>query len=258
MHSLSLAELLPANVFAVTLVLSRMAGAVMFLPGFGDLYVPTRVRASFALLLTLVVTPTVAPLLPPQPTSGLGVFACVLDESFIGLFIGLSARVLLAALETAGAIIAMQSSLSSAIVFNPGANHAETLPASLLGGISLVLMFSMNLHYFLLVGLVNSYQAFPATGVPPFDDLSAAMVKLVSVGFVIAIRIAAPYMILGTLFYVGLGLTGRIMPQLQIFFIGLPLQIMGALVMLSITVSASVLWFLGSFQALLTNLTRGP
>jgi flagellar biosynthetic protein FliR len=105
----------------------------------------------------------------------------------------------------------------------------------------------------LLTGLVDSYQSFPAGEVPPLDDLSQAMVRLVSLGFVISIEIAAPYVILGTLFYVGLGLIGRLMPQLQVFYVALPLQIFGGLAMLMFTISAVMLWFLGTFEQVYRN-----
>ena len=168
------------------------------------------------------------------------------------------ARVLLASLETAGAVIATQSSLSSAITFDPGSQRNETLPASLLGALALVLIFALNLHHMLLIALVDSYQTFPAGEVPPLDDMSRAMVRLVAQGFVISLEISAPYIILGTLFYLALGLIGRIMPQLQIFYIGLPLQIMGGLAMLMVTIGAAVLWFLGIFAELLGNFMGMP
>jgi flagellar biosynthetic protein FliR len=255
MHNYTIEQLLPANVFALLLVATRMAGALTFLPGFGDAYVPVRIRAVLAFGITIVVTPVLAARLPPEPKDFADLSALIVTEAFIGGFIGLVARVLLASLETAGAIIATQSSLASAITFDPGSQRNETLPASLMGVMALVLIFALNLHHVLLTGLVESYEAFPAGAMPPFDDMSQAMVRLVAEGFVIALEISAPYIVLGTLFYLSLGLMGRIMPQLQIFYIGLPLQIMGGLTMLMVTISAAVLWFLGTFEELLRNIT---
>lgn len=255
MHSYPIEQLLPANVFALVLVLTRMAGAITFLPGFGDAYVPVRIRAALALTLTIIVAPVVADRLPAEPNDAAAMSGMVITEAFIGGFIGLVSRVLLGSLETAGAIIATQSSLASAITFDPGSQRNETLPASLMGALALVLIFALNLHHMLLTGLVDSYQVFPAGGPPPLDDMSQAMIRLVAQGFVISLEIAAPYIILGTLFYLALGLVGRLMPQLQIFYIGLPLQIMGGLVMLMVTISAAVLWFLGTFEEILKNFT---
>ncbi|MEA2755544.1 MAG: flagellar biosynthesis protein FliR [Aliidongia sp.] len=255
MHSYTLEQLLPANVFALLLVVTRIAGALSFLPGFGDAYVSVRVRVVLAVTITLVVTPLLADHLPAEPGDFAVLSALIATEAFIGSFIGLIARVLLGSLETAGAIIATQSSLASAITFDPGSQRNETLPASLMGALALVLIFALNLHHMLLAGLVDSYQAFPAGEVPPLDDMSRAMVRLVAQGFVIALEIAAPYIILGTLFYLALGLVGRIMPQLQIFYLGLPLQILGGLTMLMVTIGAAVMWFLGTFADVMRNFT---
>ncbi len=258
MHSYQFLQLLPANAFALLIVLCRVSGAVAFLPGFGEAYVSVRVRAALAALITLVVTPVVADTLPPEPDNVLRLTALIIGEAFIGTFIGLMARVLLGSLETAGAIIATQSSLASALTFNPGAQTQETLPAGLFGALAVVLIFALNLHHMLLIGVVDSYHTFRPGVAPPFDDLSRAMVRLVAQGFVISIQLASPYIILGTLFYIALGLISRVMPQLQVFYIGLPLQITGGLTMLALTVSASMLWFLGTFQALLTSFTYTP
>jgi flagellar biosynthesis protein FliR len=255
MHDYSLAQLLPANVFALLLVACRIAGAISFLPGFGDAYVTARIRVVLVFTITLVVTPVLADHLPAEPKDFAVLAGLIATEAFIGTFIGLIARVLLGSLETAGAIIAMQTSMASAITFDPGSQRNETLPASLMGVLALVLIFALNLHHMLLIGLVDSYQTFPAGEVPPLDDMSRAMIRMVAQGFVIALEIAAPYIILGSLFYFALGLVGRIMPQLQIFYIGLPLQIMGGLTMLMVTIGASVLWFLGVFAETLQNFT---
>jgi flagellar biosynthetic protein FliR len=253
MHNYALEQLLPANVFALVLVLSRIAGAITFLPGFGDSYVSVRMRVVLAATMTLVVTPVLADRLPAEPKDIATLSALIVTEAFIGSFLGIIARILLASLETAGAVIAMQSSLANAITFDPGSQRSETLPASLMGALALVLIFALDIHHLLLTGLVDSYQSFPAGEIPPLDDLSQAMIRLVSLGFVISIEIAAPYVILGTLFYVGLGLIGRLMPQLQVFYVALPLQIFGGLAMLMFTISAVMLWFLGTFEQVYRN-----
>src|SRR5271156_6964491 len=99
MHSYPLEQLLPANVFALLLVASRIAGAISFLPGFGDAYVPVRVRAALAFAIPIVVTPILADHLPAEPKDFAAMEALVAGEAFIGSFIGLVARVLLASLE---------------------------------------------------------------------------------------------------------------------------------------------------------------
>jgi len=254
MTSYALKDLLPANIFAVLLVMCRVGAAITWLPGFGASYVPSRVKIVLALFIALFVTPVLADSLQPSPKNLAGLVSLMVIELVVGSFIGLYANLLVLALEAAGGIIAMQSSLASAIVFNPGEQKQETLPASLFGTLVIVMIFAVNLHHMLLEAVVQSYEAFPAGSVLPMGDLAQAMVRIVSIGFQISIQIAAPYIIVGTVFYVALGLIGRVMPQLQIFYVGLPLQILGGLSMLLITIPTSMLWFLGTFQNLIMGL----
>ena len=142
----------------------------------------------------------------------------------------------------------LQSSLANALVFDPGAAQPQTLPAGMFGLLSVVLIFVTGSYGFLLKAIVDSYAAFPAGALPPFDDMSQAIVHLASRSFQISVELAAPFLIIGTLFYILLGLIARIMPQLQVFYIALPLQLIGGLSMLALLVSGSMLWFLGEFR----------
>ncbi len=255
MTTYPLQQLLPANLYVYALVFSRVGAAIGLLPGIGDAYVPPRVRMVAALTISILVAPLLAPQLPAEPKNFMLMFTQMLGEISVGLFIGLTARIILATLETAGAIIALQSNLSSALVFNPGANHPETLPASFYGAFAVVMMFVTNTYGMLLQAIVDSYNTFTPGTFPPFDDMAHSMVRLVSHTFTLAVELAAPYLILGTMFYVVLALIARIMPQLQVFYVAMPLQIMGGLVMLTLTVSSSILWFLGAFEGMMRNLT---
>ena len=110
----TLAEFLPANVFAVMLVFVRIGGAIMLLPGFGDAYVPARYRLLLAIFLSLILTTSLAPLLPPAPAQPAALVVLLGGEIAIGLFFGVVARTLLAALDIAGNIISFQLGLSAA------------------------------------------------------------------------------------------------------------------------------------------------
>ena len=258
MTTYSLEQLVPAVVWTFFLVFCRMAAAVGFLPGFGDAYVNVRARLVVAAAISAAVTPVIQADygVPAEPQNVLRMFALMFDEIFIGSFLGLMARVLLASLETGGAIIAMQTSLASAITFNPGQTSPETLPASLLSAMAVVLIFVTGIDHILIRSIVDSYAAFPAGGVPPFADLSNAMAHLVARGFLISVELAAPFLIIGTVFHVAQGLISKIMPQLQVFYIGLPLQVLGGLVIIGLTLPPLLYWFLGQYVDVLTSITH--
>jgi len=246
-----LAQLLPANIFAGLLVFSRVGSALMLLPGFGDLYVPARWRLLLGAGLSLLLAAVLAPELPVLPTQPAALVALLFSEIVVGLFLGTIARVLLAALETAGGIVSMQLGLSSAQVFNPAMQQQSVITGTIMVTLGVLLIFATDTHHLLLRAVVDSYTLFQPGRLPPVDDLSAAMTKIVAASFKLGLELAAPFVIGGTLFFAALGLLARLMPQFQVFFVVVPLQIALGLALFGLTLAAMMHWFLEGFTGTL-------
>jgi flagellar biosynthetic protein FliR len=73
--------------------------------------------------------------------------------------------------------------------------------------------------------------------------------QFVSNSFKLGVQIAAPFIVYGLVYQIGLGFMQRLMPQLQLFFVAMPLQIMMALFVFMTTLSAMMLWFLDHFES---------
>ncbi|MGB1548273.1 MAG: flagellar biosynthetic protein FliR, partial [Alphaproteobacteria bacterium] len=85
-------------------------------------------------------------------------------------------------------------------------------------------------------------------------DFAHTMTFMVAQSFVLAAEIAAPFLVIGMVFYLGLGLLGRLMPQVQVFFIAMPVQIGIGLMILALTSIAAFGWFLDQFREHFGNL----
>lgn len=247
-----LAQFLPANLFGALLIFARIGTAMMLLPGFGEVYVPQRYRLLLALILSALLLPILAPLLPVMPESPAELVLVVGAEIAIGAFIGSLTRLLLAALETAGQVISIQAGLSNAQIFNPLQASQSAIPSALYSMLGILLVFVTNTHHMMLRGLLDSYMIFTPGHLPPLEDLSQTVAHGVAGSFRLAIEIAAPFIVLGTAFFIGLGLIGRLVPQLQVLFVSQPLQIMGGLLLLAVVMSAGMGWFLDGFVQQLT------
>jgi flagellar biosynthesis protein FliR len=252
-----LQQLLPENVFALMLIFARIGTALMLLPGFGEVYVMQRFRLLLGFLVSLLLTPILAPLLPPLPGSAVKLVDIVGSEVVIGLFLGTVSRILLAALDTAGTVASFQLGLSAAQIFNPMVASQGSLPSTLYSLLGVLLIFLTDLHHMLLRALVDSYDVFAPGVLPPLNDLSDMIARSVAGAFVIGIEMAAPFILLGLVFFVALGIVGRLVPQLQIMFVTLPLQIMGGLFALVFVLAAGMQWFLDAFQREFITLTGG-
>jgi flagellar biosynthesis protein FliR len=246
-----LEQLLPANVFAAMLVFSRVGSAVMLLPGFGEFYVMQRYRLLLALLISALLTPVLAPALPPLPADVASLLGLVGGEVVIGAFLGTVSRILLSALDTAGTLISFQTGLSAAQIFNPMAATQGTVTASFYSVLGVLLMFVTDLHHLLIRAVVDSYDVFVPGTLPAVGDLSDM------VAFRLGFEIATPFILLGTLFFVAVGIIGRLVPQLQLVFVTQPLQIVGGFVVLGLVLSTGMEWFLSSFAQQFIALVGG-
>ena len=75
--------------------------------------------------------------------------------------------------------------------------------------------------------------------------------------FVIAVKVAAPLLVIGFLFYVGIGLLARLMPAMQVFFVALPLQMVLGFWILMVGMSTMMLWYLEFFEERVTGMFPG-
>ncbi len=242
-----LERLLALEAFSYLLVFSRLGTAVMLMPGVAEAFVPARVRLLVALTVTVVMYPVVAPLLPSTPNAFIAVLLLIFGEVTIGLFIGSVARILATALTTTGTIMAFLTGFANATLFNPMIQDQGALTSVFLSLLGTLLIFATGLHHLMFAALMDSYTMFIPGAPLPLDDLSEAMSRLVAGSFKLGVQLAAPFILVITLFYICLGILARLMPQFQVFFVGLPLQIMLGLIIMVVSISAIMMWFLEYF-----------
>ena len=151
--------------------------------------------------------------------------------------------------QTAGSIIAAQISLANALSFDAISAQQGALPANFLTMMGVVLLFVTDLHHILLMGVAASYETFPPGAALPTDGFAEVIATLVADGFAIGLSLAAPFVLVGVTVTLGMGVLSRLMPQVQVFFIVMPLQIMLAFVIMMMVLGATMMWFLEHFES---------
>lgn len=243
-----LEQFLVSGVFSFMIVFMRFGTAVMIMPGIGDSFVPGNVRLMFALGFSLVLTPVIQPFVP-YPIPAFGILITLLAVELItGLFIGTIARILMMAMDTAGMFISLASGISNAQVFNPSMAVQGSIFGAFLSVAGVTVLFATNLHHLLIHGLVESYHMFPIGGVPDTGSMAELVTRAVSASFLTGFQIAMPFMVVSLVLYVGMGVLSRLMPQIQVFMIAIPVQIMLALVIFAITLSSMMLFFVTRYE----------
>jgi flagellar biosynthetic protein FliR len=183
--------------FAFMLVLCRCGAAIMLLPALGESDPPVMLRAGLALAVAFLLVPVVAPLLPKEPSSFLGLAGMVASEILVGGLLGWLARLTALALAGAGQLISVMTGQSSVLQQDP-----------LLGAQTAIIGRLFN--------------------------LAEIAVRTVGSSFDLALRLAAPFVLMSMLWQAGLGLLARLVPQIQVYFASLPGQLLGGLLLLAL------------------------
>ena len=217
------------QVFAAGLVFARLGAIVMLIPGYGESFVPVRIRLSLALLLALVLFPIVGPTVPAIPATVSGLAGAIIKEPLIGMMIGAILRFFMSSLATAGELVSIQTTLGFAQTANPTQAAPSTTLGTFLGIMGIVLIMTTNLHHMFISAIVRSYTIFPFTRDIQVADANALAVQTVGRSFALGLQLAAPVVAFSLIFNVATGLVGRVMPQFQIFFVASPLMVLTGL-----------------------------
>ena len=247
---------LPVLAAAFLLTFARVGTMVMLLPGVGELNLPARVRLTIALMLTAILLPLHEKAYTVDLTALGPVLTMMSQEIVIGAVIGLTARLAISALQVAGSVIAQQLGLGFVTAIDPTQNQQGMLVGNFLTLLGITLVFATNMHHLVIAAMNDSYAIFEPGEMPLVGDAAQHVTRIAATAFRIGIQLSAPFLVFGLLFNLGLGVLSRLMPQMQVFFIGLPLSIMLGLVLLLLVIGAMMGTFVGYLEGVLGALAR--
>ena len=232
------------------IVFLRVGSFMALVPGFGERSVPVRVKLGLAIAFTCVVAPAVAESLPDAPVNLVTGAFLLLQETMIGLSLGLVVRCGLLAVEMAGSWAAQSSSLSQ--MFGVA---GEPMPAMshLFVAAALALAMIGGLHVKLAAALILSYDALPAGQMPQAILIEKWGVSQIAGAFNLAFSLSAPFVIAALIYNVALGFINRAMPALMVSFVCAPALTAGALVLLAITAPLMLAIWWHTFADLLAD-----
>ncbi len=226
-------ELAAGLVFPLFLVFCRLGAALVVFPALSDDAIPPRARLLVALGASTLMYPLLAPSLPTLPPSTGEMVLLILAELVMGLLLGLGARLFMAALSLAGELIAFAAGLQAATLFDPGSNSSSGAPTIFLTLTGGMLVLALGLHHDLIRAVASSYVSFPVGQLPPVGDILTAVVQIFAEFSALGLQLAAPVVVAGLLTTALFGLLNRLIPQLQVFFVSVPLTVIIALLMLA-------------------------
>ena len=217
------------------LVFARLGTIMMLVPALGEQAIPSRLRLTFALAFAFILYPLVLPQLGPVPDTVAGLAAALGHELAVGFILGGLLRLILTATQVAGAVIAYQMGLSMAQTSDPTQPGVQgAIVGNFLALLGVTLIFATDMHHMLLAGVYESYAYFPPDAPLMLGDAADMAVRIVAQAFMVGVQMSAPLLVFGLVFYLGLGILGKLMPQIQVFFMAMPANIIIGLILFAL------------------------
>ena len=238
------------QVWAGGLIFARIAAILMLIPGFGEAYVPPRVRLSLALVVSLALWPVVRGVLPGLPDSLGLMVGWIIREVVVGLMIGLLLRMFMTALSTAGEIVSLQTTLSFAQTANPMQAQPGTTIAAFLTLLGVTLLFATDTHHLFIAGMVGSYQLIAPAKPLMMADFTQMAVRTLGDSFMLGVQLAAPVLVFALVFNLASGLVARVMPAFQVYFAAAPLSVILGLSIFALSLGALGTVFIDRYRRL--------
>ena len=215
-------------------VFLRISAFLLVLPFFTMANFPVMMRVALGGLAAILL----APLLPPFAANHLDFFSLLgvmFQEVSVGLLLGFVARLIFFSVELAGNLIATEMGLNMAAVLDPVSSQSEQMPSTMLSLLATLVMLTLNLHHWMLLGFVRTYAVLPVGAA----HLSAALFELLVTRtgdiFLVALQIAAPVMAVSFVVTVVFALLGRAVPQMNVFSESFGFRIVAGLVVFGFT-----------------------
>ena len=227
-------ELMTEKLLGFVLVLTRISAFFLVLPVFGWKSIPVRIKVAMTMLMAIFFSMITPLAIDPRRVSVLEAILLVADEAIYGLALGLVVTLVFSVVKFSGRIVERQMGLAMAQILDPLTGERSQPLASLLEMIFIILFFSANGHHLFLLIISRSYETFPAGSIPTMPVLVGGIVNAGSILLMAGLRLAAPMLAAFLVLMVVLAVLARIVPEMNILFISLPLRVGLGLLMVAI------------------------
>lgn len=221
------------------LAFSRILAILVHVPVLGGQSIPNQVRIGLGFVLAMVLI-SWQPLPPEAPAVGFIAYAIAIGkEIFLGTLIGFSADLVFGAIQMAGAAMGLGSGFESSRIFNPAMGEAGSAFDQIFIMTAAMVFLVIDGHHLVLIAIQRTFDVIPVSGSLPLDNLDT-VVSATSAFIAAGIHLALPVMTAVILTDLALGLLARVAPQVQVYFLGLPVKVVVALLAMSMTFAVAI------------------
>jgi len=246
-------DALPIDAATFLILFARVGAVLMLLPAFSEDSVPVQTRLLMALGFSIGMYGLLAPKVAPFAVSQAALPMIVISEMLVGIAMGMIVKILFSAAAMAGSIASMQIGLASALVMDPSQGGQSSLLSRLIGVAALIVCMAAGVHHLWIASITQSYALFPVGGLPPAQDFAMLAVRVLGQATSLGVSLAAPFLIYGAIFNLGLGLAARVAPAIQVFFITQPLNLVLGVALLAMVLGTMLTGFAAAMTAFMQN-----
>lgn len=233
------------------LVVGRMGGFVMSAPILGSSSIPGQIKVALVLTLSFLLFPgaSVSPGISFPPH----IVNCVLyliSEIGLGFAVGYTVRLIFVGIQLSGQIIGLQMGLGLAQFLDPQSTTQTSVISQFQHVLAMMIFISLNAHYFCLIAMMDSFNILPLGGFFFSNHFVKELISAVGRVFSIALQAGVPVILTLLLIQIVMGIVSRVIPQINIFMISLPLKIGVGLLLIGL----SMPYFLNFMEDLSVNL----
>ena len=210
----------------------RLTGLMLFAPFFGSMVIPVRVKAIFVLAVTVLLFPSVSREIVTPPLAAWPMV--VLTEFLIGVGMGLATNLVFEAIQLSGQVLGVQMGYSLVNILDPQSQVDTTVVSLFYQSIVLLLFLRMDVHYWLLRAVGNSFLYLPPGTARLSSLFTMEAVRTVGDIFGLGVQIAAPVLSATLAADIILGLLGKASPQMPLMLLGPAIKsLLGILILIA-------------------------
>jgi flagellar biosynthesis protein FliR len=221
----------PNQLVAFALVLARIVPLFLFAPLFSSKLVPIRVRGIVAVALAIGLSPVALGNEQP-PLDALSILSLIVKEMLVGLAFAFAIGMVIAALQVAGSFLDALIGFSFGAMVDPLTGNQGTVLAQLYGLMGVLIFIAIGGDQIVIRGFAETFELIPLLEAPAMDALLSGALAAFTGLFTSALQVAAPVLLALVLTDVAFGLVTRVVPQLNVFSVGLPAKVLVGLVLI--------------------------
>ncbi len=223
------------TVIFFTLILFRISGIFFFSPFFSSLAINGRVRVGFSFFVSFLIYNIVPKSSIAIVNMDFLIYAMLLiKELFIGALLGFLVAVVFSTIQTASQIYSMNMGLMMASAYDPLSQNQTPVLGQLKNLFVLALFFIYGIHRLMILRIIDTFYYSPIGQITyNVPQITEFFIKQFAYYFFVAIQISLPVIGVLLLIDMTLGILSRIAPQMNVFFIGMPLKLLVGFIVLS-------------------------